>query len=145
MLGNLCSPEAARVTLTGNLVSTPHPTQSLCTLQTPHYRDACNSLPGGSLRLTRTGFHAVVLGCWLRLTLHLETVLTDATLLMFDKLMGGLSRRAERGSEEQVARSAGELRVRLSPLAGSCRALIAARDVGIDLEEAIEQHMGWAR
>ena len=39
--------------------------------------------------------------------LHLETALTDATLSMFDKLMGSLSRRAERRSEEQAARSAG--------------------------------------
>jgi TnpA family transposase len=77
--------------------------------------------------------------------LHLETALTDATLSMFDKLMGSLSRRAERRSEEQAARSAGELRVRLRTLASSCRALIAARDVDGDLEEAIEQHMGWAR
>ena len=52
------------------------------------------------------------------LTLHLETALTDAALSMFDKLMGSLSRRAERRSEEHAARSAGDLRTRLRLLAG---------------------------
>ena len=79
------------------------------------------------------------------LTLHLETALTDAALSMFDKLMGSLSRRAERRSEEHAARSAGDLRTRLRLLAGGCRALIEARDVNGDLEEAIEHHMGWGR
>ena len=78
-------------------------------------------------------------------TLHLEAVLTDAALSMFDKLMGSLSRRAERRSEEQAARSAGDLRTRLRVLASGCRALIMARDANGDLEEAIELHMGWGR
>ena len=78
-------------------------------------------------------------------TLHLETALTDAVLSMFDKLMGSLSRRAERRSEEQAARSVGDLRMRLRLLAGGCRALIAARDANDDLEEAIELYMGWSR
>ena len=110
---------------------------------------AFQRLVGEATRMTAQHLAEVTplrrLGLLVAVTLHLETVLTDATLLMFDKLMGGLSRRAERRSEEQAARSAGELRVRLRTLAGSCRALIAARDVGGDLEEAIEQHMGWAR
>jgi hypothetical protein len=76
--------------------------------------------------------------------LQLETTLTDAALAMFDKLLGSLSRRAERRSEERAARSTGDLRARLRTLAGSCRAMIEARDAGNDLEEAIERHMGWA-
>jgi TnpA family transposase len=76
--------------------------------------------------------------------LQLETTLTDAALSMFDKLLGSLSRRAERRSEERAARSTEDLRARLRTLAGSCRAMIGARDAGNDLEEAIEQHMGWA-
>jgi hypothetical protein len=78
-------------------------------------------------------------------TLHLETALTDAALVMFDKLMGSLSRRAERRSEEQAARSAGDLRTQLRLLASGCRALVAARDANSDLEEAIGLHMGWGR
>jgi hypothetical protein len=39
--------------------------------------------------------------------LQLETTLTDAALSMFDKLLGSLSRRAERRSEERAARSTG--------------------------------------
>ena len=57
--------------------------------------------------------------------------------------MGSLSRRAERRSDEQAARSVGDLRMRLRLLAGGCRALIAARDANDDLEEAIELYMGW--
>ena len=76
--------------------------------------------------------------------LQLETMLTDATLFMFDKLLGSLSRRAERRSDKRAARSVGDLRAQLRTLAGSCRALIKARTAGDDLEEAIEEHMGWA-
>jgi hypothetical protein len=76
--------------------------------------------------------------------LQLETTLTDAAPAMFDKLLGSLSRRAERRSEERAAHSTGDLRARLRTFAGSCRAMIEARDAGNDLEEAIEQHMGWA-
>ena len=36
--------------------------------------------------------------------LSLETGLTDSTLLMFDKLMGSLSRKAERRSQEKAAK-----------------------------------------
>lgn len=78
-------------------------------------------------------------------TLQLQAALTDAALSMFDKLLGGLARRAERRSQEQAARSAGELRARLRALAGTCRALIEARGAGGDLEDAIERHTGWAR
>jgi hypothetical protein len=45
--------------------------------------------------------------------LQLETTLTDAAPAMFDKLLGSLSRRAERRSEER-AHSTGDLRARLA-------------------------------
>jgi hypothetical protein len=48
--------------------------------------------------------------------LSLETGLTDATLLMFDKLMGSLSRKAERKSEEKAARAARDLQEKLRVL-----------------------------
>jgi Domain of unknown function (DUF4158) len=44
--------------------------------------------------------------------LSLETGLTDATLLMFDKLMGSLSRKAERRSQEKAAKAARDLQER---------------------------------
>jgi hypothetical protein len=49
-------------------------------------------------------------------TLSLETGLTDATLLMFDKLMGSLSRKAERKSEEKAASAARDLQEKLRVL-----------------------------
>ena len=48
--------------------------------------------------------------------LSLETGLTDATLLMFDKLMGSLSRKAERRSQEKAAKSARDLQEMLRAL-----------------------------
>jgi hypothetical protein len=59
--------------------------------------------------------------------------------------MGSLSRRAERRTEEREAHSARELRSQLRLLAGACRVMIQTRGAGGDLEEAIEQHMGWGR
>jgi hypothetical protein len=60
--------------------------------------------------------------------LSLETGLTDATLLMFDKLMGSLSRKAERRSQEKAAKSARDLQEKLRALTGACTAMIRARE-----------------
>ena len=78
--------------------------------------------------------------------LSLETGLTDATLLMFDKPMGSLSRKAERRSQEKAARAARYLQEKLRVLTGGCTAVIRARETRGDPFVAIEQHMqmGWA-
>jgi Domain of unknown function (DUF4158) len=78
--------------------------------------------------------------------LSLETSLTDATLLMFDKLMGSLSRKAERRSQEKAARAARDLQEKLRVLTGACTAVIRAREMRGDPFTAIEQrmHMGWS-
>src|ERR1700720_2308133 len=55
--------------------------------------------------------------------LSLETGLSDATLLMFDKLMGSLSRKAERRSQEKAAKSARDLQEKLRALTGACTAM----------------------
>jgi len=60
--------------------------------------------------------HALLTGA----ALSLETGLTDATLLMFDKLMGSLSRKAERRSQEKAAKSARALQEKLRALTGAC-------------------------
>jgi len=80
-------------------------------------------------------------------TLSLETALTDATLLMFDKLMGSLSRKAERKSQEKAARAARDLQEKLRVLTGACSAVIRARETRGDPFAAIEQsmRMGWAQ
>jgi hypothetical protein len=48
--------------------------------------------------------------------LSLETGLNDATLLMFDKMMGSLSRKAERKSQEKAASAARDLQEKLRVL-----------------------------
>jgi hypothetical protein len=79
--------------------------------------------------------------------LSLETGLTDATLLMFDKLMGSLSRKAERKSQEKAASAARDLQEKLRVLTGACTAVIRARETRGDPFVAIEQsmRMGWSQ
>jgi hypothetical protein len=76
-----------------------------------------------------------------------ETGLTDATLLMFDKLMGSLSRKAERRSQEKAAKAARDLQEKLRTLTGACRAMIRARENRDDPFIAIERQMkmGWSQ
>jgi TnpA family transposase len=79
--------------------------------------------------------------------LSLETGLTDATLLMFDKLMGSLSRKAERRSQEKAAKAARDLQEKLRALSGACTAVIRARENRDDPFIAIERQMkmGWSQ
>jgi hypothetical protein len=77
--------------------------------------------------------------------LSLETGLTDATLLMFDKVMGSLSRKAERRSQEKAASAARDLQEKLRVLTVACTALIRAREVRGDPFAAIEQGMRMCR
>jgi hypothetical protein len=73
--------------------------------------------------------------------LSLESGLTDATLLMFDKLMGSLSRKAERRSQEKAAKSARDLQEKLRALTGACTAMIRARENHDDPFIGIERQM----
>ena len=75
--------------------------------------------------------------------LRLDTELTDAALLMFDKLMGGLSRRAERKAVDNAAAALRDAQRHLRLLAHAGRALIAAREDGTDAAEAVEGAVGW--
>lgn len=79
--------------------------------------------------------------------LSLETGLTDATLLMFDKIMGSLSRKAERKSQEKAASAARDLQEKLRILTGACTAVIRARATRGDPFIAIERdmRMGWSQ
>jgi TnpA family transposase len=77
--------------------------------------------------------------------LRLESQLIDATLNMFDKLMGSLARKAERRAEEKTLRSARDLRAHLQILSTACLAIIPARNERRDLITAIEQQIAWPR
>lgn len=78
-------------------------------------------------------------------TIRLESALTDATLAMFDKLMGMLARGAERRTEMKTLRSVRGLQGPLRALTNACRAVIEAHDGGTDPIAAIERRMNWSR
>ena len=75
--------------------------------------------------------------------LRLDTELTDTALLMFDKLMCGLSRRAERKAVDNAAVALRDAQRHLRLLARAGHALIAAREDGTDAAEAVESAVGW--
>lgn len=76
--------------------------------------------------------------------IRLEAELTDTALHMFDKLMGGLSRRAERRASDNAAGALRDAQGHLRLLARAGRALIAAHEEGTDAAEAVERAVGWA-
>src|SRR3546814_2073724 len=64
--------------------------------------------------------------------IRLEESLTDATLTMFDKLLGRMSRRAENRTRDKALKTVRELQGHLRTLTGSCRILIEASTNGVD-------------
>src|SRR3546814_2812789 len=64
--------------------------------------------------------------------IRLEEDLTDATLTMFDKLLGSMVRRAENRTRDKALKTVRELQGHLRTLTGSCRILIDARTNGVD-------------
>ncbi|NEU14985.1 Tn3 family transposase [Methylobacterium sp. BTF04] len=75
----------------------------------------------------------------------IEEALTDAALLMFEKLMASLGRSAVRKTDERAARSMREVQGDLHVLALTGRAMIEARRTGADLEQAVAAKVGWTR
>lgn len=65
--------------------------------------------------------------------------MTDAALLMFDKPMGTLARRAERGATESTAGALRDAGAHLRLLARASRAVIAAREGGTDAAGTVER------
>ncbi len=75
--------------------------------------------------------------------IKLESVLTDAALSMFDKLMGSVARKAARRSDEKTLQSARDVRARIQSLTRACRAVIEARETGTDPFVAVDRQVGW--
>jgi hypothetical protein len=75
--------------------------------------------------------------------IRLEESLTDATLTMFDKLLGSMARRAENRTRDKAVKTVRELQG-LRTLTGSCRLLIDARSKGVDSLAQIEA-LDWQR
>lgn len=76
--------------------------------------------------------------------LRLETDLTDAVLIMFDRLMGRVARKAERASAESAATALRGAQDHLRTLARAGRAVIAAHEADGDVHEAVDHAVGWA-
>jgi TnpA family transposase len=77
--------------------------------------------------------------------LRLETELTDATLMMFDRLLGRVARKAERATADGAATALKGAQTHLRTLARAGRAVIAAHDSDGDIHDAVDQAVGWAR
>ena len=77
--------------------------------------------------------------------IRLETTVTDATLAMFDKLLGRMSRKAERQTADKSFQCLREVQGHLRTLTAACRAMIQARESTADPVAAVEQQVGWEK
>lgn len=77
--------------------------------------------------------------------LRLEADLTDAVLIMFDRIMGRIARKAERTGAESAATALRGAQDHLRTLARAGRAVIAAHESDGDVHDAVDHAVGWAR
>lgn len=75
----------------------------------------------------------------------LETGLIDATLSMFDKLIGSMMRKAERRTADNSLRLLQAAQRNLRTLTVACRAVIVAREKVADPIAAIERCVNWGK
>jgi len=76
---------------------------------------------------------------------EMEAVLTDAALAMFDKMLGGVFRRADHAYKENVVDRAKTLDASTRALLGMAKAMLAAKAQGEDQIAAVERALGWER
>jgi len=76
---------------------------------------------------------------------EMEAVLTDAALTMFDKMLGGVFRRADRAYKENMVDRAKTLDASTRALLGMAKAMLAAKANGEDQIAAVERALGWDR
>jgi hypothetical protein len=76
---------------------------------------------------------------------EMEAILTDAALVMFDKMLGGVYRRAERAYRENVVHRAKALDASARALLNMAKAMLAAKESGEDQVSAVERSLGWER
>jgi TnpA family transposase len=76
---------------------------------------------------------------------EMEVILTDAALVMFDKMLGGAYRRAERAYRENVVHRAKALDASARALLHMAKAMLAAKESGEDQEAVVERSLGWER
>ena len=104
-------------------------------------------IPAESLRMTTQHMHDLATprryATLLVAAIAIETTLTDATFLMFDKLIGSAARKAERKTADNGLKTLRQAQGNLRTLAAACRALIDARAGKADPFGAIERLVGW--
>ena len=76
---------------------------------------------------------------------EVEVEVTDAALTMFDKMIGGVFRKADRRHKEQLIDRAKMLHSSTRALVGMGKAMLSARANGTDPLAAFEQTIGWQR
>src|SRR5271166_1749557 len=76
---------------------------------------------------------------------EMEAVLTDATLGMFDKMLGSIFRRADRTYKDNVVDRAKTLDASARALLGMAKAMLAAKAKNEDQVAAVERSLGWER
>jgi TnpA family transposase len=76
---------------------------------------------------------------------EMEAVLTDATLGMFDKMLGSIFRRADRAHKDNVVDRAKTLDASARALLGMAKAMLAAKAKNEDQVAAVERALGWER
>jgi TnpA family transposase len=76
---------------------------------------------------------------------EMEASLTDAALVMFDKMLGGVFRRADRERKENVVDRAKTLDASMRALIGMAKAMLMAKASGADQDTAVENALGWER
>lgn len=76
---------------------------------------------------------------------EMETILTDAAITMFDKMLGRVCRRADHARKENVVERAKALDASTRALLGMAKAMLAAKASGEDQVAAVERALGWER
>jgi TnpA family transposase len=76
---------------------------------------------------------------------EMEAILTDAALVMFDKMLGSVFRRADQAHKQHVLNRAKTLDASTRALLGMAKAMLAAKAAGEDQIAAVERALGWDR
>lgn len=76
---------------------------------------------------------------------EMEAILTDAALVMVDKMLGDVYRRAERAYKENLVHRAKALDASARALLLMAKAMLAAKESGEEQDAAVERSLGWER
>ena len=76
---------------------------------------------------------------------EMEAALTDAALVMFDKMLGAVFRRADRAHKDNVVDRAKTLDASARALLGMAKAMLDAKAKNEDQVAAVERALGWER